>query len=142
MRSLHDPEFRYRPHILALIFVGALLVTLVDPTSHRGDIASDALAICLFSALAYATMRLFVWIFARPIAAHWPRLLRNWGLAWFYGAIPLSLLGLYAGTRELHAPTPSLSTIAFVIAGAASMAAAAFPTVGPFKGSNQRAQRP
>jgi hypothetical protein len=130
MSSLHGPEFRYRPHILALILACALLVTLFDPISRRGERASDALAICLGSALAYATMRLFVWIFVRPIAAHRPSLLRNWGLAWFYGAIPLSVLGLYVGSIQLHAPTPNMSTIAFVIAAAASMAAGAFPAIG------------
>jgi hypothetical protein len=128
--SLHDPQFRYRPHVLALILVGALLVTLADPTSHRGDVASDVLAICLVSASAYGTMRLFVWLFARQIGAHWPRLMRGWGLAWFYGAIPLSVLALYVGSIQLHASTPNLSTIAFVIAAAASMAAGAFPTIG------------
>jgi hypothetical protein len=129
MRTLHDPQFRYRPHILALILAGCLVATLVDPTSHRGDKGSDTLTICLVSALAYATMRLFLWIAARPIAANWPRLLRNWALAWFYGAIPLSLVGLYVGSVQLHAPTPNASTIAFVITVAASMAAGAFPAV-------------
>src|SRR6267142_1204381 len=129
MSALHDPQFRYRPHILALILAGCLVATLVDPTSLRGEIGSDALAICLVSALAYATMRLFVWVAARPLAANWPRLLRNWAFAWFYGATPLSLLGLYVGSVQLHAPTPNTSTIAFVIAVAASMAAGAFPAV-------------
>jgi hypothetical protein len=135
MISLHGPEFRYRLHLLAVILVCALLGTLFDPISRQGDRASDALAICLGSTLAYATMRLFLWIFVRPIAAHWPRLPRAWGLAWFYGAIPLSLLGLYVGSLLLHAPTPNVSTIAFVIATAASMAAGAFP---PISASNSR----
>jgi hypothetical protein len=129
MSSLHGPEFRYRPHLLAFILVCALLFAVFDPISRQGDRASDVLTICLGSVLAYATMRLFVWICVRPIAAHWPRLLRKWGLAWFYGAIPLSVLGLYVGSSLLHAPTPSMSTIAFVFAAAASMAAGAFPTV-------------
>ena len=130
MSALHDPEFRHRRHILAAIVVSALLVTLVDPTSHRGDKGADAIAICLISALGYASMRLFVWLVARPLAANWPRLLRVWGLAWFYGAIPLSVLGLYIGTLQTHAPAPNISSIAFVIAAAASFGAGAFPAIG------------
>jgi hypothetical protein len=129
MSSIHDPAFRYRRHILAAILVSALLITLVDPTSGRGDKVSDAIAICLISALGYASMRLFVWLFARLFTAKWPRLLRVWGLAWFYGAIPLSVLGLYVGIKQSHAPAPNISSIAFVIAAAASFGAGAFPAV-------------
>jgi hypothetical protein len=140
--SLHDLAFPYRPHILALVLAGALVVVLVDPASERGDKASDALAIALVTALGYATTRILVWVLARPIAARWPRLVRAWGLIWFYGVIPLSLIGLFAGSIELHATTPGVTTIAFVVAAAASTAAGAFAAVRAGRSSNNRCRGP
>jgi hypothetical protein len=121
---------------LAIIFAGALVVTLVDPASHRGDRASDALSIALVAAAGYGIMRIFVWAAARPLAARWPRAVGAWGLSWFYGAIPLSLIGLFLGTLQLTAVTPNATTIAFVVVGAASMAAGAFPAVRAAAGSS------
>lgn len=134
MSSVHDQGFPYRPHILAAIVTGALLVTLVDPESHRGDKVTDTLAICLVAVFGYASMRLFVWLFVRPFASTWPRLLRVWGLSWFYGAIPLALFGLCAGTVQSHGPMPTISTFAFVIVAGASMSAGAFQAIGAPKG--------
>lgn len=88
-------------------------------------------------------MRIFVWAVVRPLAARWPRLVRAWGLIWFYGAIPLTLIGLFLGTLQLHAVTPNSTTIAFVVVAAASMAAGAFAAVrGTAGSSNNRWRRP
>jgi hypothetical protein len=129
VNSPHDPRFRYRPLFLAVILAGALVVALVDPASHGGDRTSDALSIALVAVAGYLTMRIFVWAAARPLAARWPRLVRAWGLIWFYGAIPLSLIGLFIGTLQFHAVMPNATTVAFVVVAAASMAAGAFPAV-------------
>ena len=141
MTSPHDLAFPYRPHLLAVILAGALVVALVDPTSHRGDAAADALSIALVAAAGYGTMRILVWAAARPLAAWWPRLVRAWGLIWFYGAIPLSLIGLFVGTLQLHAVTPNATTIAFVVVAAASVAAGAFPAVRAAAGSSNNRWR-
>jgi len=127
--SPHDPAFPYRPHILALVLVGALAVALIDPASGRGDKASDALAIALGAVLGYGAMRIFVWAVARPLAARWPRLALAGGLIWCYGAIPLSLICLFVGSMGLHAATPNATTVAFVVVAAASMAAGACAAV-------------
>jgi len=109
--------------------VGALVAALVDPASDRSNRASDAISIALVAALGYGTMRLFVWAAARPLADRWPRLVQAWGISWFYGVIPLSLMGLFVGTITLHAVRPNATTIAFVVAAAASMAAGAFAAI-------------
>jgi hypothetical protein len=127
--SPHDIAFRYRPHILALVLAGAVGAVVIDPGSDRADKLSDALSIALVSALGYGTMRTFVWLVVRPLTDRLPRLVRGWGLVWFYGAIPLSLLGLYLGSSTLHAPTPSAGTVAFVVAASASMAAGTFAAI-------------
>jgi hypothetical protein len=136
--SPHEPAFPYRPHILALLLVGALAVALVDPASSRGDKASDVLAIALVAVLGYATSRIFVWAVARPLAARWPRLVLACGLIWFYGAIPLSLIGLFVGSIALHATAPNLTTIAFVVTAAASTAAGVFAAVRAARPLNDR----
>ena len=142
MTSPHDLAFPYRPHILVLVLVSALGVALANPVSGRGDRASDALAIALVAALGYGTMRIFVWAAARPLVARWPRLVLAWGLIWFYGAIPLALIGLFVGSIELHAPRPNAATVAFVVAAAASTAAGAFAAVRAARSSNNRVWTP
>ena len=142
MTSPHDPAFPYRPHILALVLVGALAVALIDPASGRRDKASDALAIALVAALGYAAMRIFVWSVARPLAARWPRLALAWGLTWFYGAIPLSLICLFVGSMGLHAVTPNATTVAFVVVAAASVATGAFAAVRAGRSTNHRRSGP
>ena len=127
--------------MLAVIVAGALIVALVDPASRGGDRGSDALSIALVAAAGYLTMRVFVWVAARPLATRLPRLVRVWGLIWFYGAIPLSLVGLFIGTLRLHAVTPNATTVAFVVVAAASMAAGAFPAVRAAAGSSNNRWR-
>jgi hypothetical protein len=108
---------------------GALVAALVDPASRGSDRASDAVSIALVGTAGYLTMRILVWVAARPLAARLPRLVRAWGLTWFYGAIPLALVGLFIGTLRLDAVTPNATTVAFVVVAVASMAAGAFPAV-------------
>lgn len=115
--------------MLAAVLGTALAVALVDPGSDRADKLSDALSICVASVLGYGAMRAFVWIVARPLTPRWPHVVRVWGLICFYGVIPLSLFGLYFGSWEFHAPTPSPATVAFVVAGATSVAAGAFAAI-------------
>jgi hypothetical protein len=90
---------------------------------------ADALSICAVSVLGYGAMRALVWIAARPLTPKWPDVVCVWGLICFYGLIPLSLFGLYFGSWESHAPTPSPTTVAFVVAGAPSVAAGAFAAI-------------
>ena len=129
MISPHDDAFRYRPHLLALVVGAAIAAALLAPGSDRTDKMTDALAIIAASALGYGIMRAFVWVAVRSLANAWPRLVRYWGLIWFYGAIPLSLLGLYLGSKQLGASAPNTPTVAFVVVGAASMAAGAFAAI-------------
>lgn len=124
MKPPHDPGFAYRPQLLGLILAGALLAALADPASDRHARLSDALAIGLVAALGYGAMRLCV-LALRPLSARWPQLVRGWGLASFYGAIPAAVFALYAGTLACHAAAPSAATLAFVVAGAAAVAAGA-----------------
>lgn len=143
MNSPHRPEFRYRVQIVTFILVGAIFIAFIDPTSYGRAKFSDAIFICVASVFSYAAMRLFVWFLTSTLGAAWPRLLRAWGLAWFYGAIPLSLFGLYVGVLRSHSPMPNGSTVAFVVAWAASISAGALPAVRvPDGSSNQRLERP
>lgn len=139
MTSPHDARFPYRRHILAVVLVGAVVAALLDPSSRRGDRIPDALFVCVASLGAYAVMRLLM-VLIRTLPAVSPRLLHNWGPAWFYGAVPVSLVGLYVGSYKLHAPTPNLATVALVVAVAAAMAAAAFGVVAKDR-PNQRLER-
>ena len=82
-----------------------------------------------------------MWAAVRPLASRWPHLARAWGLIWFYGAIPLTLIGLFLGTLQLHAVRPNATTIAFVLVAAASMAAGAFPAVRATAGSSNNRWR-
>jgi hypothetical protein len=134
----HDPAFPYRPHILALVLLVALGATLANPVSGRGEKALDALAIALAAAVAYGTVRLFVWAAVRPLVARRPRLVLAWALIWFYTIVPLSLIVLLVGSVQHHAPRPNAATIAFVVAAAASMAAGAFAAVRAARSSNNR----
>jgi hypothetical protein len=125
----HDSAFRYRRHMLVVVLATAIAVALVDPGSDRADKLPDALSICVVSVLGYGAMRALVWIAARPLTPKWPHVVCVWGLICFYGLIPLSLFGLYFGSWESHAPTPSPTTVAFVVAGATSVAAGAFAAI-------------
>jgi hypothetical protein len=129
MNSPHALAFPYRRHLLVLLLIGALLVGLLDPRSDPRDRTSDALGLVLLTALGYGAMRLFVWAAVRPLASRWPRLALAWGLIWFYGAIPLSLIALYVGTRQAHAVMPNATTVASVVAIAASVSAGAFAAI-------------
>ena len=129
MTSPHEIAFRYRPHILALIVAGAVAAALVDPDSDRADRLRDALVIGLAAVLGFGTMRAFIWFAVRLLEGRLSGLVRAWGLIWFYGAIPLLVLGLYVGSSRLDAPVPSQATVAFVVAAAASMAAGAFAAI-------------
>jgi len=126
----HDSAFRYRRWLLGALLATALAVALVGPGAARADKLPDALSVCLVSVLCYALMRAFVWVAARPLTRRWPRLVRNWGLFWFYGAIPLFLSALYLGSWVSRAPAPSAATVAFVVAAAASVAAGSFAAIG------------
>ena len=137
----HDLEFPYRPHLLTAFLAGAFLTALVDPASHSSERLPDVLFIAVVAVACYGTMRLFVWAALRPLAATSPRLVRYWGLGWFYGAIPLLLLGLFVGTARLAGGTPNATTIASVVVAAASMAAGAFPAVRVASGSSNNRSR-
>ena len=138
----HDPAFTYRPHILALVLLGALGATLASSGSGRGERALDAVAVVLVAAVAYGTMRFFVWAAVRPLVVRWPRLVLAWGLIWFYAVVPLSLIVLFVGSVKHHAPRPNPATIAFVVAAAAFTAAGAFAAVRAARSSDSRLRGP
>jgi hypothetical protein len=50
---------------------------------------------------------------------------KAWALAWFYGAVPVVVIGTFLGSHELHAPppTPGLLIIIFAIAAAMGIGA-------------------
>jgi hypothetical protein len=59
----------------------------------------------------------------------YPRIARTWGLAWFYGAIPLSVIGLFVGMHSLNLSTPKVGLVGLLIVVAAAMSAGAFESV-------------
>jgi hypothetical protein len=79
--------------------------------------------------LGRCAMRAFVRIAARPLMPRWSHVVRGWGLICFCALIPLSLFGLYFGSWEFPVPTLSPTTVAFVVAGATSVAAGAFTAI-------------
>jgi hypothetical protein len=74
-------------------------------------------------------MRAFVRIAARPLMPRWSHVVRGWGLICFYALIPLSLFGLYFGSWEFQVTTASPTTVAFIVAGATSVAAGALTAI-------------
>jgi hypothetical protein len=125
----HSSAFGYRRQMLGVLLATAVAVALAGPGAARADKLPDALSICAVWVLCYGMMRAFVWLAARPLMRRWPRMVHNWGLFWFYGAIPLFLSALYLGSWASGAPTPSPTTVAFVVAAATSVAAGAFAAI-------------
>ncbi len=74
-------------------------------------------------------MRAFVALAVKPLAVAHPRIARGWGLAWFYGALPLSLLAFFLNLRALNVPSPGLGSWGLVAVAASSMAAGAFESI-------------
>ena len=118
------PRFGYWQRGLAVLLAAAVVAALLDPGSQRAERVPDALFVCVASLGAYAIMRIVVFLVTQVAAAS-TRLVRQWAIAWLYGAIPLALAGLYVGSYSLNAPTPNLATVALVVAVPAAMAIAA-----------------
>jgi hypothetical protein len=74
-------------------------------------------------------MSIFVTVAVKPLAGSYPRIARSWGLVWFYGATPLSLIGLFVGAHSLKLPAPGLGLAGLLIVVAAAMSAGAFESV-------------
>jgi hypothetical protein len=125
----HELAFRFRPHLHALLLaVGAGAgIALFAP--FPPDVGAMVAFIPVIIIASYSVMRVFVSVAVKPLAATFPRIARGWGLAWFYGAVPLSLLGVFSGLRALHVASPGLGTAGLVVVVAASMSAGAFESV-------------
>ena len=125
----HELGFRFRPHLLVLLLIAGSGVALFAPSGlsvgRIGSVAFIAVAI----AASYLVMRVFVALAVKPLMVTHPRIARGWGLAWFYGALPLSLLGFFFGLRVLNAPSPGVGAWALIVVVATSMAAGAFETI-------------
>ena len=130
----HDIAFRHRRTLLGLGLAGAVVCATLDPASAPADRPADVLSVVLVAGLGYVAMRVLSWLLVRLLSGRAPRLLRGWGLFWFYGALPLLLLALYAGSAWLDAPRPGIATLGFVVAAAASIAAGAFAAVRDTQG--------
>ena len=124
----HEISFHYRPALLALVLIVAIGVAVSD-RSGGADRAWSAAFILVSCLGAYGMMRAFVSLAVRPIAAARPRLVRVWSLVWFYGVIPVSVVGAYFGAYKLHAHTPGVEEVAGCVAFAAAMAAGSFPAI-------------
>jgi hypothetical protein len=126
----HELAFRFRPHLLALLLAVGAGIALFAPFPRGPDVGAMVAFIPVIIIASYSVMRVFVSVAVKPLAATFPRIARGWGLAWFYGAVPLSLLGvLFFGLRALHVASPGLGTAGLVVVVAASMSAGAFESV-------------
>jgi len=135
MIAPHEHAFRYRPHLLVVAVLAAAGALLLEPTtSGYGYVASIAI-LAVVVGLSYVVMFIFVRIAVNPLQAQYPSLVRIWALAWFYGAAPVSLIALYVGLSQLHAPPPSAATTALTFAASVGMAAAA---LSPLRGDRGR----
>ena len=125
----HSSSFPYRRYIFVVVLVAAVAFALFDSGATRSEAFSDALSICIASTLGYAATRTLVWIADRLLSTKRSHLMRTWGLICFYGSLPLLIIGLYVGSWATHSPLPNSTTVAFVVAVAVSVSAAAFAAV-------------
>jgi hypothetical protein len=125
----HELAFRFRPHLLALFLLVGAGIALFAPFPHGPDIGATVAFIPVMIVASYSVMRVFVAVAVRPLAIIFPRIVRAWGLAWFYGAVPLSLLGLFFGLRVLHVASSGLGMVGLLVVVAASMSAGAFESI-------------
>jgi hypothetical protein len=129
MNLPHELGFQYRPHLLVLLLIAGAGVGLFAPSGFGvGPIGSVAV-ITVAIAASYLVMRIFVALAVKPLIVTHPRIARGWGLAWFYGALPLSSLGFFLGLRVLNAPSPGVGAWGLMVVVAASMAAGAFESI-------------
>jgi len=125
----HELGFRFRPHLLVLLLIAGAGVALFAPSGlGAGPIGSVAF-IAVTIAASYLVMRVFVALAVKPLIVSHPRIARGWGLAWFYGALPLLLLGFFLGLRVLNAASPGVGAWGLIVVVATSMAAGAFESI-------------
>jgi hypothetical protein len=125
----HELGFRFRPHLLVLMLVAGAGVALLAPSGLSAGPIGRAAFIAVAIVASYLVMRVFVAVAVKPLVTTLPRIARGWGLAWFYGALPLSLLGFFVGVRVLGAPSPGVDAWGLIVVVASSMAAAAFESI-------------
>jgi hypothetical protein len=129
MNLPHELVFRFRPHLFALLLVIGAGIALLTPFPHGPDIGARMVFIPMMIIASYSVMRVFVALAVKPLALTYPRLARGWGLTWFYGAVPFSLLGLFFGFRALHVSSSRLGLVGFLLVVAGSMSAGAFESI-------------
>jgi hypothetical protein len=125
----HEMGFRFRPHLLALMLVAGAGVALFAPSGLSAGPIGRAAFIAVAMTSSYLVMRAFVALAVKPLVTTLPRIARGWGLAWFYGALPLSFLGFFVGIRVLSAPSPGVGAWGLIVVVASSMAAGAFESI-------------
>jgi hypothetical protein len=125
----HELGFRFRPHLLVLMLVVGAGVALFAPSGLSAGPIGRVVFIAVAIAGSYLVMRVFVTLAVKPLVITLPRIARGWGLAWFYGALPLSLLGFFVGIRVLGAPSPGVGAWGLIVVVASSMAAGAFESI-------------
>jgi len=125
----HELGFRFRPQLLVLTLIAGGAVALFAPSGLSAGLIGGSDFIAVTIAASYLAMRVFVAGAVKPLAVSHPRIARGWGLAWFYGALPLSLLGFFVGLRVLDAPSPGVGAWGLIVVVASSMAAGAFESI-------------
>jgi|ERR1700733_1363282 len=125
----HELGFRFRPHLLVLLLIAGAGITFFAPSGPSGGPIGSVAFIAVAIATSYLVMRVFVALAVKPLMITHPRIARGWGLAWFYGALPLSLLGFFLGVRVLNAPSPAAGAWGLIAVVATSMAAGAFESI-------------
>jgi hypothetical protein len=125
----HDLGFRYRTHLFALALLACLVVNFAIQTDGANSGLVDIALVIASALVGYLAMRLFVSA-NTGVMLKFPRLARAWALSWFYGAIPLSVIALYVGSKRTGAPPPDLPFAVCVAAVALGFAAGASKVFG------------
>jgi hypothetical protein len=129
MELPHELAFRYRPQLFMVVLLVGAAISLFALARPEIDSLAMLVFLAVVTAVSYFAMRLFVAIAVKPLAASHPRIVRGWGLIWFYGALPLSLTALFIGAHELNVLSAGWGLIGLLVVVATSMSAAAFESI-------------
>lgn len=134
----HDSSFRFR-RLLFLLSLGStvaiFVVTANGPGTRR---LVETAFLCVVVLAAYCVMRLFVAWVCKPLTPAFPKLVRTWGIAWFYGSVPATLLGLYVGSHMLGATPPTSAIVCLALAAALASSAGAMEAIHLSEGRFER----
>ena len=134
MVSPHEFTLRYRRYVLAIGFAlcltaGAFVMLPRSGFVVDGPTISQILFFGLMSIAAYWVMRLFVAVAVKPFCVSHPRLVQTWALAWFYGAVPVTVAVTFLGLHKLHAPPPSFGMLVLCVTASAAMGIGAIDSI-------------